>query len=99
MKAEAMEWQPCEGFVNVAEPIETELRAILRHLGRDAPEPSTNLSPEVNQDGLIQFVTTADVFRLAGEFAVRFQPLPGGMEDVTFWQDGVHRAALRRGPA
>jgi hypothetical protein len=42
------------------------------------------IEPEVNRDGLIQFATPVDVYSLAGDFAVRFRPLPDDTEDVSF---------------
>ncbi len=66
-----------------------ELRAILQHLGPDAPDASTDIEPRVNRDGLIRFVTPAAVYSLAGDFAVRLQHLPDGSEDASYWRGGV----------
>jgi hypothetical protein len=76
-----------EGSLSVR--VNNELEVIIEHLGPDAPDPFAEIEPEVNRDGLIQFVTPVDVYSLAGDFAVRFRLLPDNTEDVSFWRDGL----------
>ena len=74
---------------SLAVRIDIELQAILRHLGPEAPDASTEINPRVNRDALIRFVTPTAVYSLAGDFAVRLQQLPDGSEEVSYWRDGV----------
>ena len=69
--------------------IKRELEAIREHLGPHRPDESTKIVARVNRDGVIRFVTPTEVYSLAGDFAVRWKPLPDGTEDVTYWRDGV----------
>jgi hypothetical protein len=80
--------QPAKDQDDLAVRIQTEREAILRHLGPDAPNMLTEIEPEVNRDKLIRFVAPADVYSLAGDFAVRFRRLVDGTEDVAYWRDG-----------
>jgi hypothetical protein len=69
--------------------IKNELQTIIEHLGPDAPDPSKEMVPEITRDGVIRFITPTEVYSLAGDFAVRFRPLPDSTKDVTYWRDGV----------
>jgi hypothetical protein len=81
-------WRP-RGKEPLSVRIKNELRAILDHLGPDAPDPSREIRPEVNRDGVIRFVTPTESYSLAGDFAVRCRQLPDGTEDLSYWRDGV----------
>jgi hypothetical protein len=70
------------------ERIRAEYQIIHRHLGDEAPDPSGTISPQVNKDGMIQFITDTEVYALADDVAVRWRPSPDGNEDVTYWRDG-----------
>lgn len=69
--------------------IKTEIEAILKHLGREAPDPSTEITPQLNKDGQILFITPTEVYTLAGDTAIRYRPSRDGTEDATYWRDGV----------
>ena len=70
--------------------IKTELEAILRHLGPEAPDPSTEIGlPQINKDGMILFIIDSDVYTLDGDKALRYRPSRDGNEDATYWRNGV----------
>lgn len=69
--------------------IGTEIRTIYRHLGSEAPEPSTDITPQINKDGQILFITPIEVYTLDGDTAIRYRPSRDGNEDATYWRDGV----------
>jgi hypothetical protein len=71
------------------ERLRREYQAIHHHLGDEAPDPSGTVSPQVNKDGMITFITETEVYALAGDVAVRWRPSPDGNEDATYWRDGT----------
>jgi hypothetical protein len=59
-------WRPVEADEAMAERIKSAMQTIYRHLGAEAPEPSTTVSPQFNDRGDLQYITPTEVFTLAG---------------------------------
>lgn len=71
--------------------IRDEYHTINHHLGTEAPDLSGEISPQVNKDEMIQFITETEAFALAGD--VRALRPFGGL-----WDRRSHDAVTRLPP-
>ena len=82
-----MRWEYREADSELEERIRVELRAILEHMGEEAPSEASEILPIVGVDDFLYFRTDAARYAVAGDGAIRYVVVDG-TERADAFKDG-----------